>query len=144
MSTVTVPAVPVKPRKSLAPVQVLAHFVGGATRSDVIEGAAVLSLTDLSTGAETPYWCEALFQSPADGGKCVGFRLKKFNSSEVYDVPRTLDACTCADASYRPERPGGCKHQAALRQALPTVTRDDHAVPTVPALPCPGAAIAAA
>jgi hypothetical protein len=111
-------------RKQLAPVNVTAHFVGGATRADLLQGAAVLSITDTGTQDEKAYWCESLF---LDGQKLVGFRLRPFASAEVYDVPLALDTCTCADATYRPERPGGCRHQQALRQSLPTVVKDEPA-----------------
>src|SRR5690349_18682915 len=47
--------------KPLAAVSVQACFVGGATCEDVIHGAAILSVTDIATGLETTYWCEALF-----------------------------------------------------------------------------------
>ena len=112
---------PRRQRKPLTPVSVTAHFVGVASRQDVLDGAAVVSITDAGTTDEQAYWCEALV---LDGEKCVGFRLRKFGSAEVYDVPRALDSCTCADATYRPERPGGCRHQQALRQALPTVAKE--------------------
>ncbi|HKI36884.1 MAG TPA: hypothetical protein VKA46_33840 [Gemmataceae bacterium] len=112
---------PRRQRSPLQPVNVRARFVGGATRQDVIDGAAVLSITsgDATDQDESAYWVEGLFL----GDKCLGFRLRKFGSEEVYDVPRALDSCTCADATYRPERPGGCKHQVSLRQTLPTVSK---------------------
>jgi hypothetical protein len=126
MSSLTAPRPSVNPitparreRKPLLPVQVTARLVGGATRQDLIDGAAVLSI---STGDDTDldemaYWLTALY----DGDRCAGFRLIKFGTGDVYDVPRSLDACTCADATYRPERPGGCKHQQALRLVLPAL-----------------------
>jgi hypothetical protein len=118
MSSITHPR---KQRKPLEPVNVRAYFVGGASRQDVLDGAAVLSLTDLTTNEEAAYWCRALY----DGGRCTGFRLTKLGSpADVYDVPRALTGCDCPDAAYRPERPGGCRHQQALRQALPTVRRE--------------------
>jgi hypothetical protein len=104
-------------RKPLVPVQVTARFVGGATRQDVMAGAAVLSIRD-GDDDESAYWCEAIF----DGGRCVAFRLRKFGTGEQYDLPRDLSSCDCPDRNYRPERPGGCKHMVALRQALPIVT----------------------
>jgi len=107
-------------RKALVPVSVQAYFVGGASRQDLHDGAAVLSITDAATGLEIVYWCEALFH----GAKIVGWRLRKFATGEVYDVTRALDSCTCADATYQPDRPGGCRHQVALRIALPTVVPD--------------------
>src|SRR5581483_11499362 len=108
------------------PMSVTAYLVGGASREDVLHGAAVISITDNITGDEQAYWLEALFQHPTDGGKCVGFRLRKFGSAEVYDVPRALDSCTCADATFRPDRPLGCRHQVALRMALVTVAEGTH------------------
>ncbi|HEX5270533.1 MAG TPA: hypothetical protein VFW33_08615 [Gemmataceae bacterium] len=95
------------------------RFVGPTTRQDVLDGAAVLSIIsgDDTDRDETAYWCLALFT----GDVCTGFRLTKFASGEVYDLPRSLDGCDCPDRTYKPERPGGCKHMAALRQALPTV-----------------------
>jgi len=120
---VSVPSCPLAVKsdhKPLAAVSVQAYFVGGASRADIIHGAAVLSITDAATGREMAYWCEALLS----GAKIVGWRLRKFATSEVYDVTRALDSCTCADATYQPDRPGGCRHQVALRIALPTVVPD--------------------
>ncbi len=111
---------PARQRKPLTAVNVRAYFVGGASRQDVLNGAAVLSITDLDRGDEAPYWVEALY----DGDRCTGFRLRKFGGEETHDVSRDLLTCTCGDATYRPDRPGGCRHQQALRQALPTVRRD--------------------
>jgi hypothetical protein len=114
-------------RKPLLPVNVRAHFVGAATRSDVLDGSAVLSIAtgDDTDRDESAYWCLALF----GGGRCTSFRLTKFGTGEVYDLPRDLSGCDCPDQTYRPERPGGCKHMAALRKALPTVV---NAAPPAP------------
>src|SRR5690349_21470350 len=128
MSSVLCPRPPVKPnpprppqRKPLQPAAVNARFVGGATRQDVIDGAAVLSITtgDDTDRDEQAYWTIALF----DGDRCTGFRLTKFATGEVYDLPRDLSNCDCPDRTYRPERPGGCRHMQALRQALPGVKK---------------------
>jgi hypothetical protein len=103
-------------------VNVRAYFVGGATRQDVIYGQAVLSITDLDRDEEAPYWVEALY----DGERCVAFRLRKFGGEDgAHDVSRDLTTCTCGDATFRPERPGRCRHVQALRQALPTVAKDE-------------------
>ena len=111
---------PPRQRKPLEAVQVTARFVGGATRQDVLDGSAVLSILsgDETDRDENAYWCLALY----DGDRCTGFRLAKFRTGERYDLPRDLSSCDCADHTYRPERPGGCRHMAALRQALPTVS----------------------
>jgi hypothetical protein len=109
-------------RKPLLPMQVQARFVGGAARQDILDGSAVLAIVsgDPTDSDETAYWLIALY----DGDRCTGFRLTKFGTGEPYDVPRSLDACSCPDGTYRSERPGGCKHQQALRQALPTVANN--------------------
>ena len=112
------PSASAKPsHKPLSPVSVVARFVGGATRQDVLDGAAVLSITtgDDTDRDESAYWRRAVFE----GERCTGFQLVKFGTGEVYDLPRSLDSCDCPDGTYRPERPGGCKHQ----QALPTVSK---------------------
>jgi hypothetical protein len=118
-------------RKPLLAVNVAAKFVGGATRQDIIDGAAVLSIAtgDDTDRDETAYWCKAVF----DGERCTGFQLTKFGTGEVYDLPRSLESCDCPDHTYRPARPGGCKHMAALRQALPTAGKDNRAPATATA-----------
>ena|SRR5690349_6039640 len=120
MGTAT-PTRPPRQRKPLTAVNVRAYFVGGATRQDVIDGSAVLSVVtgDDTDRDECAYWCLAVY----DGDRCTGFRLTKFGTGEVYDLPRDLGSCDCPDQTYRGERPGGCRHMAALRQALPTVAR---------------------
>jgi hypothetical protein len=49
----------------------------------------------------------------------VGFRLEKTDRM-TYDVNTEKESwtCDCPDATFHPERPGGCKHVAALRAAL--------------------------
>jgi hypothetical protein len=55
-----------------------------------------------------------------DGTALVGYRLRKPDGT-LYDVG-IVDphgwTCDCPDATFHPERPGGCKHAAALRAAL--------------------------
>ena len=116
-----------RPRKPLLPVSVRAFFVGDASRQDVIDNAAVLSIIDAATNAEKAYWCAAIFE----GENCIGFRLTAFLSGEAYDLPRDLSSCDCPDRTFKSERPGGCRHMAALRQALPTVTGAAPSAPVV-------------
>jgi hypothetical protein len=104
---------PAGQRKAPEPVSVRARFAGGATTEDLADGTAVLSIRD--GDGETSYWCEALLTG--------GYRLHKFGAGRRYDLPADLSGCTCGDRTHRPERPGGCKHMAALRQALPSVTK---------------------
>jgi len=103
----------------LAPADVTGRFPGGATRQDVIDGAAVLAIEsgDATDRDEKAYWCKAVYA----GENCVGFTLTTFGTGERYGLPRDLSSCDCPDRKYRPGRPGGCRHMAALRQALPTL-----------------------
>ena len=98
-----------------------AYFVGGATRHDVLHGQAVLSITDDGTTDEQAYWCEALFEER--GEKCVGFRLRKFGTGDVYDVPRALDGCTCTTGPTAPSGRAAAGTSGAAA-ALPTVKQD--------------------
>lgn len=59
-------------------------------------------------------------------GRKIGMRLVRLGEDgeeKVYDVDFTVEpwTCDCADATYRPERPGGCKHLVALRKAGETL-----------------------
>jgi hypothetical protein len=110
-------------RQPLLPIRVTGRLVGGATRQDVIDGSAVLAVTDLDTGAEKPYWLKALY----DNRRCVGFSLRALGSDEEHVLPCERTSCPCGDATYRAGQPGGCRHRAALRLALPTVARSDPA-----------------
>jgi hypothetical protein len=50
----------------------------------------------------------------------LGYRLTKPADMTAYDICArgTHWRCDCPDATFHPERPGGCKHVAALRAAL--------------------------
>lgn len=98
--------------KPPAPVRVRASFGRGATRRDVLDGCAILTVRD--GGGEATYWCQAV----TDGGRLVAYRLRKFGTERQYDLPADLSSCDCGDRTHRPERPGGCRHMVALRQAL--------------------------
>jgi hypothetical protein len=50
----------------------------------------------------------------------VGYRLIKADAT-MYDIDSATPhgwTCDCPDATYRSERPGGCKHSRALQAAL--------------------------
>jgi hypothetical protein len=49
-----------------------------------------------------------------------GYRLTKPADLASYDICTHEQPwkCDCPDATFHPERPGGCKHVAALRAAL--------------------------
>lgn len=71
----------------------------------------------------------------------LGFELAKVGGSEaeVYHLPSDLSSCDCADATFKPDRPGGCKHMKALSVALPRLANpapDQPAPPFAPAVAC--------
>jgi hypothetical protein len=101
------------PPPVVKPVSVAAYFVGGISHVELMEGSAVLSITDRLTKMEKLYWCGLLH----DGGIIRGFSLTTLESCEVYLLSRELGRCDCPDHLYRP-RSGGCRHRAALRQAF--------------------------
>lgn len=117
-------------RKPLAPVDVTGDWVPGSGPTGLIYGTAALSITDNRNGTQSLYWCESVH----DGGELVGLRLTPFVRDHAIDetaaaTPQQAEeryyvhlrgnvSCDCADATYRPDRPGGCKHVVAVRQAL--------------------------
>jgi hypothetical protein len=48
----------------------------------------------------------------------TGYRLTGYDPRErqatVYDLPADLSSCDCPDATFQPEREGGCKHRRSL------------------------------
>jgi hypothetical protein len=52
-----------------------------------------------------------------DTGALLGHRLSKADGG-MYDIDRQTGQCDCPDATFRPDRPGGCKHSRALQAAL--------------------------
>lgn len=68
----------------------------------------------------THYTVEAI----GDDDRIDGFRLMK-ESGECYDIDILAPhgwTCDCPDGTYCPERPGGCKHIVAVRQAMAKMT----------------------
>jgi hypothetical protein len=107
--TTTRPPTQRRPRKPLLPVAVridrLAYHSGlGMGSVDLID----------EDGAET-----YLLIAHRDGGRVVGMRFAKMATGATHDINLTTRPwrCDCGDATYRPARPGGCKHVAALRLA---------------------------
>jgi hypothetical protein len=117
MSSLTAPAAPVNgnPPNTLPPVVVLGIFSECVTPDQLFSGSAILEIRDAQ--GEALYWAEARL----DGGRIVGATLQKFADGDRHyvhlDGP-TAPRCTCEDATYRPDRPGGCRHVNALRMAL--------------------------
>jgi hypothetical protein len=103
-------------RKPLAPVAVTGVFEPGVMPHDLLHGCAILTVTDAAR-QEVFYWATAITAS----GRVVALDLQKFGRLPGEDRHRaTLDplACDCEDATYRPDRPGGCRHVNAVRQAM--------------------------
>jgi hypothetical protein len=79
----------------------------------------ILPIGEVGTGVlsinGTPYTVTCLFIN----GQLTGYRLTKEDGT-TYDIDATANPwrCDCPDATFHPERPGGCKHCAGLRAAL--------------------------
>ena len=65
----------------------------------------------------TAYTVDAIFD---DEDRLIGHRLCKADGG-MYDIDRATGRCDCPDATFRPDRPGGCKHSKALQAALRAV-----------------------
>jgi hypothetical protein len=107
MATVTDPRNPIKTRKATKPATGTARWL---TKPNADQAGGVLQING------TSYEILPLFDDQAR----VGYRLLKADGA-MYDLPADLSGCDCPDATYHPERPGGCKHGAALRAALATL-----------------------
>jgi hypothetical protein len=115
------------------PVRLL-RVVCEAGIGDLLAGHAVLAVSvgDESDSDTRVYWLQA---HTDQCGHVTSFRLTKFGTGEAHDLPADLSSCSCGDNTFRPERPGGCRHMAALRQALLAVAdrkteRDQHTMDT--------------
>jgi hypothetical protein len=108
---------PISPKKSLEPVQLL-RVTCEAGLADLIAGHAVLVICvgDHTDSHTTVYWLKA--DVDQHSGKVISFELQQFSTGGRYHLPADLSSCDCPDHIYREERPGGCKHMVALRQAL--------------------------
>jgi hypothetical protein len=109
-------------RKPLQPVQLL-RVECEAGIADLIAGHAVLTIVtgDDADSDTRAYWLKA---DVAHTGKVTGFELRQFSTGVKYHLPADLSDCDCPDHIYREERPGGCKHMVALRQALLTIAAE--------------------
>jgi hypothetical protein len=84
---------------------------------DLIAGRAVLVITtgDVSDSDSKLYWLKADLSYT---GHITGFELTKFGQAEAYHLPADCSSCDCPDATFCEERPGGCRHMVAMRQAV--------------------------
>lgn len=108
MNTTTTTSRP-RQRKPLQPVQVaVEHFVYNRTL-----GLGTLDIV----AADTPE--TYLLTAHRDRDRLLGMRFLKLSTGVSHDLDLTVTPwrCDCGDATHRPDRPGGCRHLAALRQA---------------------------
>ena len=107
MATVTDPRNPIKVRKATRPASGLCRWL---TRPNGHHEGGVLEING------TRYEVLPLY----DGETRVGYRLLKADGT-MYDLCTAAPGgwtCDCPDATFHPERPGGCKHTRALQAAL--------------------------
>jgi hypothetical protein len=119
MSTVPVPRPPshqIRQQKPLEPISLL-RVECRAGIEDVILGRAVLVIVtgDESDSDTASYWLRA---DEGRHGHIVSWEITKFGSVEAYRLPADCSSCDCGDHSFREERPGGCRHMVAMRQAV--------------------------
>jgi hypothetical protein len=107
MATVSDPRNPIKTRKAT---RSAAGFCRWLTRPNAHHEGGVLDING------TRYEVLPLY----DGEALVGYRLLKADGT-MYDLCAVAPGgwtCDCPDATFNPERPGGCKHARALQAAL--------------------------
>ena len=79
----------------------------------------VLPIGEVGTGVLAINGTNYTLTTLRDQTGIVGYHLVKSDGT-TYDVCTSEEdwTCDCPDATFHPERPGGCKHVAALRAAL--------------------------
>lgn len=80
----------------------------------------IVPIGEVGTGVLAINGTEYVVTVLRDQTRLLGYRLTKPADMAAYDVctQGTPWTCDCPDATFHPERPGGCKHVAALRAAL--------------------------
>ncbi len=109
MATVTDPRNPIKTRPATRPATGMCRWL---VKPNAYYEGGVLTING------TGYELLPLY----DGDALVGHRLLKADGA-MYDLPADLSGCDCPDHCHHPERPGGCKHMAALRAALAALAK---------------------
>ncbi len=80
------------------------------------------SLGDAGAAWEIEINGKAYYLARTEGGFRLSGWDERHQQVTAYDLPADLSSCDCPDATYRGERPGGCKHRKALA-ALQVVGR---------------------
>lgn len=101
MPTLTAPRKTRKPSKPLAPVSGTARVLKPVGEVNPTTGEIEIN--------GKPYFV----QVTSRGYRLFGFDAKA-QQPTCYDIPAACDSCDCPDATYRGERPGGCKHAKAV------------------------------
>ena len=103
-------------RWALKPVEVACEWVEfiGADRNTPDFGLAEINGQRYAVGRglvgrglDGSYYTLLAVGSEADGPQ-----------ARYYQLPADLSSCDCPDATFRPDRPGGCKHRRALAKLL--------------------------
>ena len=93
--------------------------VHGACRWVVPLGDVGAGVLEIRKGGRADLYEVVAFR---EAGALVGFRLQKTTGGKegLYDIDCRTEpwTCDCPDATFHPERPGGCKHVLALKAAL--------------------------
>jgi hypothetical protein len=93
--------------------------VHGSCRWVVPLGDAGAGAREIHNGGRVDLYEVVAFR---EAGALVGFRLQKVTGGKeaLYDIDARpeLWTCDCPDATFHPERPGGCKPLSALKAAL--------------------------
>jgi hypothetical protein len=119
MSSLAIDRLLVKPRKPhVATRPVCGRCRWAVQPTDSHPGCLVITSAD-ARGKVTV--SASLVYVVVEYGRVLGFQLKKA-TGEAYDLAADLSSCDCPDATFHPERPGGCKHQKALAAVLKAMT----------------------
>ena len=111
--------------RSVANRQSEAKPVHGSCRWVVPLGEVGAGVLEIRKGGRADLYEVVAFR---EEGVIVGYRLNKVTGGKeaFYDIdcrPSWGWQCDCPDATFHPERPGGCKHVLALKAASAALGR---------------------
>lgn len=110
---------PTRSRKPLTAVKPEWRWLRTPCWPCVLAPAGFMGILEIDGAA---YGVTPLSEYPA-----VGYRLQKQDGT-LYDIDAQTAwggwSCDCPDGTYRPERPGGCRHIVAVREAVASLFVD--------------------